>query len=332
MTLKVGMLGFAHVHAPGFAHCLTQLPGVELAAISDADPNLVAKAVVEYGGEPYADFRELVKRDDISAVVIMSANAHHHDMAVAAAEAGKHVLCEKPLATTWADAQAMVEACRKHNVKLGTAFPMRFNQPAIAFRKMIQDGAIGTPLMAQATNQGQFPGGWFGDPELAGGGAVMDHVVHVADMLRWIFGQEIVEVYAEIDTRLHPGLPVDDVGMLTLTLSGGLVATLDPSWSRPKTWPTWGGLTIEVIGEKGVLAVDAFKESIELFADDEGHRLLGYGTDSTLDLAQGFVNAIRNDTEPPVTGLDGLKATEVVLCAYESARRHEPVPCPDVLK
>ena len=131
----------------------------------------------------------------------------------------------------------------------------------------MRGGAIGTPLMVKATNPGRMPPGWFSDPALAGGGATMDHTVHVADMLRWIFEREIVSVYAEIDARIHPGLPTDDIGLLLLDLDGGLSASLDASWSRAKTWPTWGGVTMEVIGTNGVLALDAFNQNVQLFDD-----------------------------------------------------------------
>jgi len=196
----------------------------------------------------------------------------------------------------------------------------------------VREGAIGTPLAVKATNPGRYPGGWFGDPDLAGGGAVMDHTVHVADLLRWIFEAEITRVYAEIDTRLHPDLPVDDVATVMLTLSNGLIASLDPSWSRPKTWPTWGGLTMEIVGDRGVLAMDAFSEAVEVF-DDRGpsHALVSWAGGNDRRLVQTFIDAVRHDTEPPITGEDGLRAMDVALCAYESARRGEPVDCPDCL-
>src|SRR5438094_400261 len=104
----------------------------------------------------------------------------------------------------------------------------------------IADGAIGEVLAVKGTNHGSLPPGWLTDPALAGGGAVMDHTVHVADLLRWILEREFVSVYAEIDTLLHPGLPVDDCGTLLLEMEGGVFASLDPSWSRPRTFPTWG--------------------------------------------------------------------------------------------
>ena len=335
MTVRLGMLGYAHVHAPGFARLAGQLPGAEFVAIAEADATLRATAGDSTGVETVADSASLLARNDIDAVIVMSATAEHLALIEAAASAGKHVLCEKPLATTYSHGLAIVETCRKHGVKLQTAFPMRYSPASIALRRVVRSGELGKPLMVKATNIGQYPGGWFGDPVLAGGGAVMDHVVHVADMLRWIFDAEITEVYAEVDTRLHPGLAVDDVSILTMTLDNGVIATLDPSWARPTSWPTWGGLTVDVIGSEQVASLDAFRENIELFdnrADGRNYRLLPWGIDSNMALVQAFVDAIAGDTTPPITGEDGLAATAVALAAYESAKRAAPVACPDVLR
>ncbi len=315
--LRIGILSFAHLHAAGYAACLREIPGVELAAIADDDEARGRAAAGRFGGDYYREYHDLLARGDIAGVIVTAENARHRDLTLAAATAGKHVLCEKPLATTRADGLAMIAACRERGVKLQTAFPMRFSPPAIALRQIVRDGAIGAPLAVMATNPGRMPGGWFGDPELAGGGAVMDHTVHVADLLRWIFEREITSVYAEIDTRIHPGLPTDDVGMLLLGLEGGLFSSLDPSWSRPKTWPIWGGLTMDVIGDRGVVSMNAFNQNLQLF-DDRGGRytLLPAAEGGDPGLIRAFVNAIREDTAPPVSGEDGLRATEVALCAY----------------
>lgn len=330
--MKVGIISFAHVHAPGYASIVTQMPDIELTAIADADPERGQAAHARFGGDLYRDYHDLLARDDIVAVIVTSPNAEHRAMVEAAAAAKKHVLCEKPIATTREDGLAIIAACRDNGVKLQTAFPVRFSPPAVALRQQVLAGAIGTPLAVMATNPGQMPPGWFSDPKLAGGGAVMDHTVHVVDLLRWIFEREIVSVYAEIDSRLHPEVEADDVALLLMELDGGMFASLDPSWARPKAWPTWGGLTVDVIGESGVLAMDAFAQHLELF-DNNGRQysLVPWASGGNEAMLRGFFDAVANDTPVPVSGEDGLKAMEVALCAYESARRHEPVPCPGVL-
>jgi predicted dehydrogenase len=331
--MNVGILSFAHLHATTYARCIAAMPDVELVAIADDDVERGAAAVAECGGDFYADYHDLLARDDIAAVIVTAPNAMHHALTLAAAAAGKHVLCEKPIATARADALEMIAACQAHGVILMTAFPMRFSAPAIALRQMVRDGAVGTPLAVMATNHGTLPAPpWFADPHLGGGGAVMDHTVHVADLLRWTFAQEITRVYAEIDTRTHPGLPTDDVGLLMLELESGIWGSLDPSWARPKTWPTWGGLTIDVIGERGVLSMNAFAQNLHWFDDRGGrYRLIPWAEGGDPGMIRAFFDAVARGTAPPVTGEDGLHALEVALCAYQSARRHEAVTCPDAL-
>jgi predicted dehydrogenase len=327
--VRVGMISFAHEgHAASYAASLRRIPGVALVAVADDDETRGRSYATRLGATFHADYRDLLADRSIAAVVICSENARHREMVIAAAEAGKHILCEKPLATTREDGLAMIAACQRHGVKLQIAFPMRFSPPVIALREAVRAGAIGTPLMVMATNPGRMPPGWFSDPALAGG-ATMDHTVHVADLLRWIFEQEITSVYAEIDTRIHPGLATDDVGVLLLDLDGGLAASLDASWTRAKTWPIWGGLTMEVIGERGVLSMNAFVQNIQHFDDRAGrYALVPFTEGGDPQLIQSFIDAIRVDAAPPVTGEDGLRALEVALCAYASAQCHEPVACP----
>jgi len=124
------------------------------------------------------------------------------------------VLCEKPLAPNAEDARTIVNACKKSRVGLGTAFPCRYSPPLMAVKQMIAAGQYGNIYAAACTNNGQFPGGWFAQMKLAGGGATMDHTVHVADVMRWITGKEFTKVYCENGTLLHPGVAIDDLGSL----------------------------------------------------------------------------------------------------------------------
>ena len=324
-TVRVAILSFAHLHAYGYAGVLSQLPGVELVVIADDNVERGQAAAKQYGTAWVADYREAVLRDDVDAVVICSENIYHKPMTIAAAEAGKHVLCEKPLATTMEDAQAMVDACEKNNVKLQTAFPVRFNSSIVALREAIRSGTIGETLTILARNPGTCPGSWFVDPELSGGGAVIDHTVHVVDALRWIYDAEFTEVYAEIDTRMND-IKGDDTGLLMLKLDNGVTVSLDTSWSRPSNWPIWGGVTIDVIGETGVLFANAYNNNYEI-AEDRTPSFSWKPAEVSGDpeMVTSFIDAVRNDTAPLVTGVDGLRALQVALCAYESAKKQAAV-------
>ncbi|HYH12947.1 MAG TPA: Gfo/Idh/MocA family oxidoreductase [Thermomicrobiales bacterium] len=324
-AVRCAILSFAHGHANGYAGVLTRLSDAELVVIADEDEERGRDAAERFGTEFTADYREVLAREDIDAVVICSENARHAEMTIASAEAGKHVLCEKPLATTMDDAQAMIDACAKAGVKLQTAFPVRFNAATVAFRDAIREGRVGTPLAVIARNPGTCPMDWFVDPDLAGGGAVMDHTVHVIDVLRHIFDAEVTEVFAEADTRIYD-IPVDDVGLVMFRMSNGLRGSLDTSWSRPKNWPIWGGVEIEVIGDKGALKLDAFNDNLEI-AEIEGpsYRWQAVEHSGDPEMVAAFIHAVKHDEPVKVTGEDGMRAMQVALAAYESVRSHEPV-------
>ena len=325
-TVRVAMLSFAHMHAFGYASVLRALPDAEIVVIADEDEARGRKMAEHFGTEWIADYREAVTRDDVDAVVVCPENVRHKEMTIAAAEAGKHVLCEKPLATSVEDAQAMIDACEQAGVKLMTAFPVRFNASIAAMRDAIRNGYVGETLTIAARNPGTNPGGWFVDASLSGGGAIIDHTVHVVDVLRWIYDAEITEVYAESGNRLA-GNTSDDTGLLMFKLSNGVPVSLDTSWSRPSNWPIWGGVMIDVIGEKGVLFANAYNNNYEM-AETQGPSFAWKSVEVTGDpeMVSAFIDAVRNDTPVPVTGEDGLRAVEVALKAMESAETHRVVP------
>lgn len=319
--LRVGLVSWAHVHAPGLAHTLAALPQVEFSGSFD-------ETGAAHDGRTHATLDGLLRESD--AVVIASTNATHRRLTEAAAAAGVHVLCEKPLATTIADGRAMIDACRAAGVQLGVALPVRSSPAIVALKDAIARGSLGAIRAVRATNPGQYPGRWFGDPVQAGGGAAMDHTVHVADALRWLLADEVVRVHAEMGAFLH-GLPVEDTGLLTLDLRGGAFASIDCSWSRPATYPTWGGVTMHVVGERATVDVDVFRQSLTHYDDRSGAtKLVGWGDDLNALMVGGFVDAILDGRSVPITGLDGLRALEVVIAAYRSAELRRPVAIAEV--
>ncbi|HZU14346.1 MAG TPA: Gfo/Idh/MocA family oxidoreductase [Chloroflexota bacterium] len=322
--VRFAILSMAHVHAPAYAAALQALPETELVAIWDDDSERGLRAGTNFGVPCYVDLHDLLRRDDIEAVIITSENVNHRDLALAAAEAGKAILCEKPIATVIDDAEAMIAAAQTYEVILATAFPVRHNLPALRTREALRSGAIGEPIAIQATNHGTLPPGWFTSRDRAGGGAVMDHTVHVADLLRWYLGQDPVDVYAEMSNRLY-GLSVEDTAFLTLRFPSGVVATLDPSWSRPPSFPTWGDVTMEIAGTRGTLQLDAFAQRLVLSPAQSQHvEWIGWGADMDRAMILDFARAVRNGTPPAASGRDGERALAVVAAAYASAQSGRP--------
>ena len=326
--LRVGLLSFAHVHAPALAGTLRALGQVEFTGIHDEDPVRGRAAAKEHGSRWHETLDGLLAASE--AVVIASTNFDHRRYTEAAAAKGVHVLSEKPLATTVADGRAMIDACRRAGVQLGVAFPVRSSPAVIALREAIAGGVLGRIRAVRATNPGQYPGLWFGDKHLAGGGAVMDHTVHAADVIRWLVSDEFARVQAELGTFIY-GLEVEDCGILTCDLAGGAFASIDCSWSRPQTFPTWGGVTLHVVGDKGTVDVDVFRQALTHYDDTAGRaRLVGWGDDLTARTVADFVDAILAGRDVPIDGEDGLRALEVAIAAYRSAETKRPVAISDL--
>lgn len=316
--LRVGLVSFAHVHAPSLAATLGALEQVEFTGIHDEEEERGRAAASTHATPWHPTLEGLLGASE--AIVVASTNVDHRRYTEAAAKAHVHVLCEKPLATTTADARAMIDACRAAGVQLGTAFPVRSSPAVMALREAIAAGALGRIRAVRATNPGQYPGSWFGDKRLAGGGAAMDHTVHAADAIRWLTGDEFTRVHAELGSFIY-GLEVEDCGVLTCDLAGGAFASIDCSWSRPQTFPTWGGVTLHVVGEKATVDVDVFRQALTHYDDTAGRtRQVGWGDDLTARMVADFVDAIIAGRPVPISGEDGLRALEVVVAAYGSAQ------------
>ena len=194
-------------------------------------------------------------------------------------------------------------------------------------------GELGQVYCFNGTNQGELPKrhrAWFVDPKLAGGGAVLDHTVHLVDIMRWYLGSEVVEVYCQTNKIFHADeVEVETGGLLMLTFANGVFASIDCSWSKPDYYPTWGGLTFEMVTERGAVQVDAFKQNLTVYSRPLQRPVWAHwGSDSNQAMLEEFVAGIREDRPPKVTGLDGYRALEVALAAYLSAKSGFPYRLP----
>ena len=327
-TLKIALLSCAHTHAGGYAALLAGREDVDL-VVADPDGfgDVHAPVVVGSYQEAWDHWP-----DGPDAVVVTSANAHHKELVLEAARRGVHVLCEKPLATTVADAEEMVTACREAGVVLMTAFPVHFSPAVQALRAAVTDGTLGEVIGLTGTNNGKLPAGrdWFTDPALAGGGALVDHTVHLAQILDSLFGEP--ESVRAVTNRIlwsdrvgAEGLAAETGGLVSLTYPGGVLATIDCSWSQPADAPTWGGLTLQAVGTGGQLEIDAFAQHV-----GGPGRWLPSGVGLDAELLGAFLAAVRAGEAVEPTGEVGLRTTRVVAAAQESVRTGRTVALTDV--
>lgn len=326
---RIGILSFAHHHGEAYISNLRRMEGVDLIGVADDDPMRGQTIAAQNQAQYFHTYEDLLEAKP-DGVIICTENNRHRPLVEMAASRGIHILCEKPLATTLEDARAIVEACHRADVLLMTAFPMRFSAPLLEIKTRLDNGDFGEVYCFNATNQGELPTkyrAWFADPELAGGGAIMDHTVHLVDIMRWLTGSEVKTVYARSNRIIHADEVEVETGALEmLTFDNDMFATIDASWSRPQYWPTWGGLTFEMVTRRGAILVDAFRQNLNVYRHDWQRSNWAYwGSDMNHAMVGEFATAIRENRSPRVTGMDGLRAVEATLAAYESDRTGKTV-------
>jgi predicted dehydrogenase len=335
--LKVAVMSFAHVHAWSYLSHLLRAENVE---VLSSDPGgVAAEGELPRGAEfaallgaPYVDSYEELFAWGPDAVVICAENSRHLEAARIAAAAGAHILCEKPLATSSADAEEIARLAEEAGVLLMTAFPIRFTTAFAELSARVRGGDVGEVLGVLGTNNGKIPAGdrrWFTDPEFSGGGALVDHVVHCADLLDALLGEEPEWVRAVGNGILHAdlGLPVETGGFVTVGYPSGVFATIDCSWSQPQNAAVWGDVTLQVSGTAGSLSMSAMSRSVSGTTAD-GEVWLPFGADFDGAMIDHFLDCVRTGATPATDGGVGIRTTRIVDAARESARTGGTVRLP----
>jgi len=329
--IRVAFLGVAHVHADAYVVNL-RAAGAHVAGVYDHNATRARSWGGRFGVAVLQDLGGLLA--DVDAVVVCAETAHHAALVEQAAGAGCAVLCEKPLGVAYGDSAGIVAACEAAGVPLMTAFPVRFHPAVAELRALVSSGGLGALRAFAGTNQSVMPlrdRAWFADPALAGGGAMMDHIVHLADVFCWLLDAPPERVYAVGNTIVHgDAVLVETSGVVMLDFADGVFASIDCSWNRPLDYPTWGGIGLSVVGEGGTVEVDAMRQRLTRFGGSDSFGWIPWGTDINQLMIEEFLAAARERRAPAVTGHDGLVATTVALAALESAASGKPIAWPGV--
>jgi predicted dehydrogenase len=310
VTLRVALLGSGWI-MDYHARAVLEHPGAELcAAASWRGPSLARLA--ERHGIPRTttDWRELAADPEVDAVVIGTPNALHAEQAVACLEAGKHVLVEKPMARSLAEADAMLAAAARSGARLMVAHCWRFHTDVLALRARVAAGELGEVVKTRSygVHAGWGPSGWFTDPALAGGGALLDMGVHAIDTTRFLLGDPLpTRVCAVVATR-YGDYAVDDDAILLVSWSNGSNSIVESGWWQPHA----GGLEAdtEVYGTRGYARV---WDSADL---PEGYQHCSQPMYSA-QLAE-LVEALAAGRQPRPSGEDGRVVMRIVEQAYAS--------------
>lgn len=313
MSVKVAIVSAAHVHAPSFVTCLKNA-GAEIVGVWDDDATRGQEFATKFGLAFVQDLDSLLDKSEVS--VICSENLKHADHLQKCVERGQKILCEKPIAGNVDELNRIKSLAGKTLV--ATAFPCPFSPSFEAVLPRIQSGEIGKVLAINATNQGNCPGGWFTNPDASGGGAMIDHVVHVADLLRRILGENPSGVHAQVGTNRFEGAS-DDTAIVTVDFPSGVFASIDASWSKPTSYKTWGNVNLTIVGEKGVVELALFVQGLDVYSDPKGkHRHIGTGSNLDQMMINDFLLAVQTGSSPKSSLEDGLWASDIAIKAYQS--------------
>lgn len=343
----VGLIGsqfVTSIHAEALRACAQ----ADLRAVASPTPGNAEGFARRHGiARHFTDYRELLELQDIDMVVVGVPNDLHCAITLAAAAAGKHVVMEKPLCLNLAEADQMIAACRKANVKLMYAEELCFAPKYVRLKALLDEGALGRPiLLKQSEKHGGPHAAHFLDVARSGGGVTMDMGCHAVQFFRWMLDRApIKSVYAQMSTLVHAGRTRgDDNAILLLEFAEGTTALAEESWTK------LGGMDdrAEVHGSKGVAyadllhgnAIEAYSSTGYGYAVEKAGSTVGW-TFPTYEEAWNygfhgeiahFVDCVQNGREPLHNGEDGRAVLEVLFAAYQSARTGSKVALPFATK
>ncbi|MEM1654909.1 MAG: Gfo/Idh/MocA family oxidoreductase [Nitrososphaerota archaeon] len=314
-----------------------RIPMAEVVAVVDSNVEAARNLASLLGGAGYYEsLTEAIRKVDFDAVFITTPTFTHHPLTVEAAEAGKHVFCEKPMALTLREADDMISVARRNNVKLQIGFMRRFDPEFRKAKSLIDEGAIGKPVLVKSVGRGPgLPPRWALDPK-TGLGMVAEVNSHDFDTLRWFMNDEFKTIYADAAALLRPDVAEEfpgfhDVVVVAVRFQKGGLGLIDGGCPVNYAYDA----RVEVLGTEGLLTVGEIQgTSLIICHKDQKmttepfHSWRDRFREAYIAEAESFIRSIIEDREPEVTGEDGRKALEATLAAIRSIKEHEPVNLP----
>lgn len=302
----IGCGGIGGIHLSRWAN----VSGATVVAVCDVDPGVAARVASEFGADSYTDWNGLIEETSLDIVDVCTPPNEHAPITLAALDRNCHVLCEKPLALSATAARTMVDRAQGRGRLLMTAFCHRFHPPILFARELIENDDLGRVVMFRNRFSGSFPGiedRWFANPEIAGGGALIDTGVHSIDLFRFLVG-EVASACGYIST-FNPKLRVEDSAALLLTAENGALGVVECSWSTPS-----GRNVLEIYGTAGACIVDYDSGNVRYRTADMSVWEIREpaGPDRFQREISHFADAVRGNQSLDVTGEDGLRTMEII--------------------
>lgn len=333
--VRIGLIGagfIGNIHAMSLKH---HVHGGELVAVASKTPgNAAAFAAARGIPDAYEDYRQMLDRDDIDAVIVALPNYLHEEVVVNAAAAGKHILCEKPFARTIEEAERMLAAVAQAGVKMVYGEMLCFSPKYLRAKRLVEEGAVGDVFLVKQSEQHDGPHmPWFWDVNLSGGGVLLDMGCHSIEFGRWILGKpKVKSVVATMGTFVHKDKTQgEDHSVCIIHFENGAMAIAENSWAKT------GGIDdrCEIYGSKGNTRADLIQGNALVTHSKSGYGYAVEKADSTQGWTftgfeeewnygfpqemQHFVNVVQGLEEPIETGEDGLEVLKIIYAAYQSA-------------
>ncbi|NLH06955.1 MAG: Gfo/Idh/MocA family oxidoreductase [Chloroflexi bacterium] len=324
-----GFIGNIHVDA------LKRVPDAEIVAVASKTPGKAAAFAAERGiPTAYEDYRELLARDDIDAVTVGVPNYLHEEVVCAAAEAGKHIMCEKPFARTIQEAERMLAAVREAGVKLVYGEMLCFAPKYVRAKRLVEEGALGEVFLVKQSEEHDGPHSpWFWDVNLSGGGVLLDMGCHSIEFARWILDRPAVKsVTAQMGTYGHTDKTQgEDHSICIVEFENGAIGVAENSWAKT------GGVDdrAEIYGARGHTRADLIRGNALMTHSKAGYGYAVEKADTTVGWTftgfeeewnygftqemEHFVLVVQGLEEPIETGEDGLEVLKIIYAAYQSA-------------
>jgi predicted dehydrogenase len=335
--LRFAILGCG-VIAPTHAYCILQQPGTEITAVCDILPDRAERLSKAFAGEIYTDYRQMLQRKDIDVVSICTPSGMHAEMAIAAAQAGKHVIVEKPIDVSLEKADRLIAACRSARVSLACISQHRFDPAVVDLKAAILAGRLGQLNFSGSYTQWYRSqeyydsGDWRGTWELEGGGALINQSIHYIDLQQYLMGP-VEQLFAYTATRAHTRIEVEDLAVASLRFQSGALGVIEGMTSAFPGFCT----RLEIFGSRGGVVIEDDHVKEWRLADGETYSapsapVHSIASSSSLNIwpeghgrqYQDILATLREGRPSSVDGREGRKPLAIVLAVYASARSGKP--------
>ncbi len=334
--LKLGVIGTGRIGKVHIATLVQNVPQAEVIAIADTDLKSANEVASRFGvTSVFSNYMDVIRHPDVEAVVICSPTNTHAKYLVDAAKAGKHIFCEKPVDLSLEVIKDALEEVKKAGVKLMVGFNRRFDPNFAKVKQLVTDGKIGEPHILKITSRDPAPPP--AEYSAVSGGMFMDMTIHDFDMARYIAGSEVTEVYTKASVMVDPaiGRAGDvDTAIIILTFENGAMGVIDNSRKAVYGYDQ----RVEIFGSKGMVCTDNnFPENHRYYSTDgiHGSLPLNFFMDRYIEAYANemkiFCDAVMNNLQLPVSGIDGLMSVAIAIAAKKSHLEHRPVKLSEII-